>query len=253
MKVIAITNQKGGIGKTSTATALASILHEREYKTLIIDADVQANSSDTYRAEIDGVATLYDVMLEESEPKTIEEAIQHTEFGDIVAADPLLVEADPRLSVKGLKGLTKLRNELKKLNGYDYVIIDTPPVINMILRNVLVAADELIIPMKPGRYSMQGIAALSETINDAKDINPDLKIAGILLVDYEGRTNVANDTKDTLEGIASSLETKFFKTLVRHNVRVNDAQSHRMPLIKYERGCAAERDYEDFVEEYLGI
>ena len=122
----------------------------------------------------------------------------------------------------------------------------------MILRNVIIAADEVIIPMTAGRYSMQGIASLSDTINDAKELNDDLKVAGILLVDNE-HTNLNNDTKEGIAQIAQQLGTKAFDSVVRHTVKVKEAQTHRMPLIKYARSCTAERDYEDFVEEYLGV
>ncbi len=252
-KVIAITNQKGGIGKTTTATALAAILNERGYKTLIIDADVQCNTTDTYNAEYEGVPTLYDVILEESNPVSLNEAVQKTPMGDIVAADPLLGEADSKLSQKGVKGMKKLQQAIKNLEGYDYVIIDTPPAVNMVLRNVLIASDEVIIPMTAGRYSFQGINDLVESINDASELNPNLKVGGILLVNFNEKTNVSKDTKEALEVVAQSLDTKIFKSIIRNCVKVVEAQSNQKTLIKYAKSCSAERDYEDFVEEYLGI
>ncbi len=253
MKTIAITNQKGGIGKTSTATSIAAIIQEKGYKTLLIDSDVQCNSTDTYGAQFEGVPTLYDVILEESNPVNINEAIQHTEMGDIIASDPLLSEADSKLSQKGVKGLKKLQKAMKELKGYDYVIIDTPPAVNMMLRNVLIASDEIIIPMTAGRYSFQGINDLSETINDAKELNDDLTVAGVLLVNFSERNNVSKDTKEALHIVAENLNTKMFNTVVRNCVKVVEAQSNRMTLIKYAKNCTTERDYEDFVEEYLGI
>ena len=178
MKVIAIANQKGGIGKTTTATALASILNAREHKTLLIDADVQRNSTDTYQAKFDGVPTLYDVLLEENHPMKLSEVIQTTEAGDIVAADPLLAEAESKLLNKGLKGYQVLKKALQELNDYEYVIIDTPPAVNMILRNVLTAADEVVIPITPDRYGFQGISDFAESIEDIKQLNPNLNVAG---------------------------------------------------------------------------
>ena len=252
-KTIGVTNQKGGIGKTTTATAMAAILTERGYKTLLIDADVQCNSTDTYNAEYEGVPTLYDVILEDSNPVSLNDAIQHTEMGDIVAADPLLSEGDSKLSQKGVKGLKRLQNAIKELKGYDYVIIDTPPAVNMILRNVLIASDEIIIPMTAGRYSFQGINDLAESINDATELNPNLKVAGVLLVNFSERTNISKDTKEALEVVADSLNTKLFKSVIRNCVKVVEAQSNRTTLIKYARSCTAERDYEDFMEEYLNI
>lgn len=250
-KVIAIANQKGGIGKTTTATSIAGILAERGYKTLLIDCDVQGNSTDTFRAKSDGVATLYDVMLEDSKPLTLNETIQHTEMGDIVASDPLLAEADPKLSIKGVKGLLKLKNAIDSLEGFDYVIIDTHPAIDFMLRNVLAAADEVIIPVAPGRYSFQGLKPLIEAIDDATALNPKLKIAGFLRTNFKD-TNVSKDTSGALEELEGIFDIHVFKTIIRQCTKVIEAQSARMTLIKYDKRCSTEHDYEDFVEEYLG-
>lgn len=252
-KVIAITNQKGGIGKTTTATTVTGILTERGFKTLLIDTDKQCNSSDTFRAAIDESTTLYDVLLEEAHPKTLAEAVQHTEIGDIVAADPLLCEADSKLTQKGIGGYMKLKNAMESVSDYDYVIIDTPPSVDAILRNVLIASDEVIIPMKVGRYSFQGINDLASTIQDARNMNPNLKIAGILRVDMNDKTNAAKDATEAMNQVSSILNTKVFKSVIRQCTKVPEAQDVRKTLIKYARGCNAERDYEDFVEEYLGI
>ena len=120
--VICVANQKGGIGKTTTATAVASILNEKGHPTLIIDSDLQCNTTDTYRASFEGVETLYDVLLDDK-PANINDVIQHTEMGDIVAADPLLREADSKLSTKGIAGYKVLKKALSKLRGYEYVIM----------------------------------------------------------------------------------------------------------------------------------
>lgn len=252
-KVIGITNQKGGIGKTTTATSVAAILSERGFKTLLIDTDKQCNSTDTFRAKVEDTPTLYDVLLEENCPVSLKDAIQHTEIGDVVASDQLLCEADAKLSQKGIKGYTKLKNALSEVSDYDYIIIDTPPAVDTILRNVLIACDEVVIPMTVGRYSFQGINDLADTINDAKSLNPNLKIGGILLVNMNERTNVAQEAKEALDMVKEALNTKVFKSVVRSSVKVPEAQSERLTLIKYAKSCSTERDYEDFVEEYFGI
>ncbi len=254
MKVIAVTNQKGGIGKTTTATAVVAILASKDYKALLIDADPQCNSTDTYRAQIEGATTLYDVLVEGD--TSIEEAIQHTEIGDIVAADPCLEEADTKLEKKGIGGYTRLKeaiDEFRKSGEYDYVVIDTPPAVNHILRNVLIASDEVILPMKVGRYSFQGVNSLAATLDDARKLNPGLKVGGILCVDYDTNTNIGKITQDALSTVSTTLDTKVFDSVIRRCVKVPEAQTFRTTLINYAKSCSAERDYEDFVEEYLGV
>ena len=139
MKVYVIANQKGGIGKTTTATALASILAERGYRTLFIDADKQGNSSDTYRADIEGVPTLYDVLLDDDRIP-LADAIQATLCGDIVASDPLLRKAD-KILYDDVEGLYRLQDALQNLKGYDYVVIDTNPSIDAMLKSCLIACE----------------------------------------------------------------------------------------------------------------
>ena len=180
MKVYAIANQKGGIGKTTTATCIAAILQQKGYKVLLIDTDQQCNSTDTYRAKIESTATLYDVLLDENKIP-LSEAIQQTESGDIIAADPLLREADKKLTVD-VEGLYRMQDALVELNNenkYDYVIIDTAPALNSLLHNVLIAADEVIIPLTADRYALQGLSQLNDSINAIKRRqNPKLKVAG---------------------------------------------------------------------------
>src|SRR5699024_9009601 len=188
MKIYVVANQKGGIGKTTTATALASVLSKKGKKVLFVDADKQGNSSDTYKAKIEGVATLYDVLLDDDRIE-ISEAIQHTSNGDIVASDPLLRKAD-KILYDDIDGVFRLDDTLKKLNGYDYVVIDTNPSIDAILKSCLIACDEVIIPVTADRYALQGLSQLHEAITSIKRRqNTDLNIAGLLLIKYDKRTN----------------------------------------------------------------
>jgi len=250
MKTIVIANQKGGIGKTTTATALASILSEKGYHTLLIDADQQGNSSDTYKAKIEGVATLYDVLLDE-EPIPLQEAVQSTESGDIVASDPLLRKADEILN-HNIEGLYRLQDALGELDGYDYVVIDTAPAMNSILHSCLVAADDVVIPVTADRYALQGLAQLNQTIRAVKKRqNKKLKIAGFLLVKYHARTLLSREVKESLEKIAAGMETKLFDTAVRESTKAKEAQALRTTLIKYAPNSTTAQDYIRFVQELL--
>lgn len=249
-KVIAIANQKGGIGKTTTATSIAAILNKWGHKTLLIDTDVQCNCTDTLQAQTDNVATLYDLIIDD-EPCALEEAIQHTQYGDIIAADPGLEEAEIKLQSED--AFFKLKDAIDGLKGYEYVVIDTNPSVNCMLYNALVAANEIIIPMSADRYPMKGLAQLTNTITKVQgSLNPGLKIKGLLLSRFNERANLNKDTKEALENVAAQVGTKVFKTYIRESIKVRESQTERMPLAYYAPRCTAQKDYEELVKE-MGI
>lgn len=242
-----VANQKGGIGKTTTATALAGIL-SKQYKTLLIDADPQGNSTSTYQAVIEDTATLYDVMVD-SDKVPIHEAIQHTENGDIVASDPLLAKAEKMLD-GDIEGLYRLKDAIEEIDDYDYIVIDTAPSLSVVLYNCLIAADSVIIPVTADAYSIQGLQQLHHTIQAVqKRQNPRLSIAGLLLVRYQGRSKLEKKVKDDLEGIAAEMNTKLFDTKIRECIKTKEAQTAKKLLIDYAPMCNTILDYQAFVAE----
>lgn len=251
-KVIILANAKGGVGKSSSSTALAAILTERGYRTLLIDCDTQCNSTDTYRAVTEGAATIYDVLLDESRIG-ISEAIQHTECGDILAGDSLLRQADEKL--KGcVDGLYRMADVLENCNDFDYIIIDTAPAMNSILHNCLIAADEVIIPVTADRYALQGLSQLFETIRAIrKRQNPRLTVAGLLLTKYNGRANLSREVRASLEDVAESMNTKIFNTAIRECIKVKEAQARKMLLTDYAPKCTAAEDYNRLADELIGV
>ena len=245
--VFVVANQKGGIGKSTTATNLAGILGQKA-KTLLIDADPQGNSTSTYNAKIEDVATLYDVIID-SDKLPISEAIQHTENGDIVASDPLLVKAEKMLD-GDLEGFYRLKDALDDLDEYKYIVIDTAPSLNIILYNCLIAADKVIIPVTADSYAIQGIQQLYDTIMSVKKRqNKDLSIAGLLLVRYSGRSNLERETRESIEKTAKQMGTKLFKTVIRECVKTKEAQEYKKLLIDYAPKCNTCIDYIDFAKE----
>lgn len=252
-KVIAIANQKGGIGKTTTATTMASILASRGFKTLLIDADPQRNSTATYGAQSDGVATLYDV-LAAKERIPLAEAVQHTEFGDIVASDKLMRDADIIFLQDSANGIYRLQDAIDGNQDYDYIIIDTNPTIDRIMYNALVAADEVIIPISATMYGFMGLADLIETIQAIqKRQNRNLIIKGILIVAYKGQTNFAKEVREDLDKAAKMIGTRLFKVGIRDSIKVPESQAKKLPLIKYAPTCTSTVDYKAFVDEYLSM
>lgn len=253
-KIITITNEKGGVGKTTTAINMAAVLNQMGHKTLLIDVDRQANSTDTYKAEMENVATVFDVVLdEESKRIPLDEAIQHTDLGDIVASDKLLEKSESILSgnPNGLYRLVESIESSKSLNQYEYILIDTPCTIAMLLYNCLVASDEVLIPISPSRYSVSGLSDLTRAIAEVrKRPNKNLKVAGLLFTKYRD-TNMAKDGIDALSAIAKQIGTKVFNTKIRETIRVEEAVAKREAVVNYKPSCTASMDYYDFVEEYL--
>lgn len=247
--VFVVANQKGGIGKTTTATNLAGILSKKG-KTLLIDADPQGNSTSTYEAKIQDVATLYDVIID-SDRLPIDEAIQHTPNGDIVASDPLLAKAEKLLD-GDVDGFYRLKDALEELEGYKYIVIDTAPSLNVILYNCLIAADKVIIPVTADSYALQGIQQLYDTIMSVRRRqNPGLSIAGLLLVKYSGRSKLDQSTRELIAREASDMGTKLFNTTIRECVKTKEAQEKKKLLIDYAPKCNTCLDYIEFTKELL--
>jgi len=249
-KVISIANEKGGVGKSTTAITMLAILKEKGFKTLLIDTDAQHNSSGTYGAEIEDTATLFDVLLAKNTIKATE-AIQKTDKGDIIPGDDLLRNADRILS----GDVTRLKKKLDELKGtekYDYIVIDTNPALNSLLYSALVTSDDVIIPVEPTKFSIEGLAQLKETIEAVQaNENKDLKIAGILITKYNERTKLGRAARDTFQIAADEFETVLFSSEIRRSQKVMDAEADEETLIEYAPESTSAVDYISFVEEYL--
>lgn len=247
-KVITIANQKGGVAKTTTATALASGLKIKGYNVLLIDTDPQCNASDTYQAEIEDIATLYDLLFNK-EP--VQNTIQHKSMGDIIPSDPLLSKAENMLNNTGREYVLKKAASLI-LDQYDYIIIDTPPTLGILLINALTFANEVIVPVTADRYSLQGLSQLYETIGAAKEYtNPNLKVIGLLLAKYNGRTNLSKEVAEGMPIIAKQMNTVIFDTAIRESTAAKEAQAMRKGLYEHSPNCTTAQDYLLFTEELI--
>lgn len=245
MQVIVVANQKGGIGKTTTATALATGLKLRGFKTLLVDLDPQANATDNYRAKIDGVGTAYDLLVSGDT-----DCIQNTDLGDIIAGDPQLKDAGKLLD--GVSGAYKLKKGLAKITGYDFVIVDTPPTLSVLLTNALTAADKVIIPLTSDRFGLQGLMLLKDTISDIQEFtNPDLVVEGFLLVKYRGTTTLAKAVDESLPKYAALFQTKIFDTKIRESIEARKAQALQTGLFAAAPNCTTAIDYNRFIDEIL--
>lgn len=247
MKIIAVSNQKGGVGKTTTATTLAYGLQLRGKKVLLVDCDPQGNSTDTWRAKnTEGFPTLADLLFT-NEPA--EECIQHTEMGDILAGDPVLEDAEKHLT--GFSGFFKLKKRLEPLLPlYDHIILDTPPNLGILLQNALIAAEGVVVPILCDRYSLQGMGRFIDTVKDVKSQpNPDLEILGLLMVKYDERLVLDRELVSGLPSLTQKLGTTMFETKIRDTVKVKKAQGERVPLQKYAPDATAAIDYNTLIDE----
>lgn len=244
--IITIANQKGGVGKTTTAVCLAIGLQLKGYKTLLIDTDPQCNSTDTYKADYSETITLYDVLQKE---ETIEKAVQHTDYGYIIASDPLLSKADIDYNATGREYLLK-ESLFAIKEEYEYIIIDTSPSLGILLINALSCSDWVIIPILADRYSLQGLSSLNDTIQSTKRYtNPNLEIMGLLLTMYQGNTYISKEVLSILPQFEKLFNTKTFDAKIRMTTKVKEATGARTPLLIYDKRSTAAEDYNLLVEE----
>lgn len=247
--IYAVINQKGGVGKSTTAAAIWAGLNKRGYKALAVELDAQGNLAYIARANNGrGQLTALSVLTREA---TAEEAIQHTETGDIIAANKELAGADAFITSTGKE--YRLKEALDSLKAcYDYIIIDTPPTLGILTINALTAADSVIIPVQADIFSLQGIDQLMETISPVKQYcNPGLSIAGIVIDRYDPRTILTRELTEYLNSLASKIGTKVFNSKIREAITVKEAQLRQENIFDYAPKSKVTADYTAFIKELI--
>lgn len=247
-KVISVSNQKGGVGKTTTTCNLAAGLKKKGFRVLIIDLDPQGNLGFSVGADSDTSATIYDVL--KGDVKT-QFAIQKTDTTDIIISSILLSGIELEFTNTGREFL--LKEAIKPiLDLYDYIILDTPPALGILTINAFTASDTIIVPMLSDIFSLQGIAQLYETVERVKKYcNPGLTIAGILLTKYNPRTLLSREIRGTAELIAQDLNIKLFDSYIRNSVVVSEAQSLQQSILDYAPRNNISLDYLQFIDELM--
>ena len=248
-KIIAIANQKGGVGKTTTCINLAASLAATKRNVLLVDMDPQGNAtmgSGINKNQL--TLTTCDVLLGEC---SAAEAMLHSEDaeydilptnGDLTAAEVSLIEFQDRES--------RLRSALEEAkNRYDYILIDCPPSLNMLTLNALVAAQSVMIPMQCEYYALEGLTALLETVNKIQEtVNPELQVEGLLRTMFDPRNNLANDVSGQL---LVHFPQKVYRTVIPRNVRLAEAPSHGTPVIQYDKSSRGALAYLALAGEIL--
>ena len=225
---IAVTNQKGGVGKTTSAINIADALRHAGYRVLFIDLDPQHNSTSTYGAEMDGVETIVDVLKNDC---TAKEAIQKTPLGDIIPGDFLMAQEENTFNSRKAREQLLKRRLTDLEDEYDFIIMDTPPNLGIYMTNALTAANGCIIPIKAEQYAIDGFSLLIDTINEIVEVlNPDLKIYGVLLGMYDRRNSMDKEIFEVLPAIGEQKGFRVFKTPIRVSQDIKKVQGIRQPL-----------------------
>ena len=247
--IVAVANQKGGVGKTTTAQALAAGLAERKYRVLGIDLDPQGNFSTACGAENYNVLTVYEVMKRGAD---IREAIQHMKGGyDVVPANIMLAGAEQELSQTGKEH--RLKDAVSVVAGeYDFIVIDTPPSLGVLTVNAFTCATDILIPTTAGIFATAGISQLNETVGSVQRYcNPGVKIRGILFTRFNPRANISRQIKELTEQLSEYISAPIYQTYIRAGVVVEEAQANKADIFDYAGKSTVAEDYRAFIEEFL--
>lgn len=247
-KIFAIVNQKGGVGKTTTAVNLSAALHELGQRTLLCDFDPQANATSGLGIEKRRIKkSIYDVLMNGADPA---QAVVHTDYGDVLpACADLAGAAVEMIGVEDREHQLKTRLDALR-NDYDMIFIDCPPSLELLTLNGLCAADAIVVPVQCEYYALEGLSDLMTTLRMVKRrLNPRLELFGVILTMYDGRTNFSNQVA---QEVRRHMPGKVFANVIPRNVRLAEAPSHGIPVMNYDRSSRGSQAYKLLAEEFLG-
>lgn len=249
VKVIAIANQKGGVGKTTTSVNLAACLAALDRKVLMIDSDPQGNATSGYGVDRrDLKKCIYDTLINDA---PMQEVILHSKYKnlDILPANIQLAGAEIEL-VTLMNREGRLKNALERVkHSYDYVIIDCPPSLGLLTVNGLTAASSVLIPIQCEYYALEGVTMLMNTIQLVqRNLNPALKLEGIVMTMFDSRTNLS---QDVVSEVQKYFKSKVYNTVIPRNVRLSEAPSHGEPVIYYDGKSKGAQVYMDLAREVI--
>lgn len=248
-KTVAVLNQKGGVGKTTTAVNLAACVGARGKKVLLVDIDPQGNSTSGFGIDKRAIkVSSYDVLVGNNKAK---EAVVHTEFQgvDLMVSNMNLAGAELEIiDIKNREAL--LKNQLARVSEeYDYIFLDCPPSLGLITLNALTASDTFLVPIQCEYYALEGLSQLMATVRNIKRLyNPYIELEGVLLTMYDGRLNL---TQQVVEEVKKFFPKKVYATTIPRNVRLSEAPSFGQPIIYFDKRSKGAEAYMDFSDEFL--
>ncbi|SDW90449.1 chromosome partitioning protein [Lachnospiraceae bacterium KHCPX20] len=249
-KIIAIANQKGGVGKTTTSINLSACLAELGKKVLVIDLDPQGNTTSGLGIDKDELDnTVYELMLDECSIKESIVSVEGLEHLKVIPSNVNLAGAEIELLGINDKEYI-LKNAVDYIaDDFDYIMIDCPPSLNMLTVNAMTTADSVLVPIQCEYYALEGISQLMHTIELVQErLNDKLKINGVVFTMYDGRTNLSNDVVDTVK---ANLDTTIYQTIIPRNVRLAEAPSHGLPINLYDSRSAGAESYRNLAKEII--
>ncbi len=249
-KIIAVTNQKGGVGKTTTAVNTSAGIAKLGYRVLLIDTDPQGNATSGVGVDKRSVKySSYSIMVDEVRA---EDAVVHTEFEnlDVIPSSIELAAAELELADFEHRE-ARLKNALAAVKPeYDYILIDCPPSLGLITTNALCASDTILVPIQPEYYALEGLSQLIATVRLVKrKYNPYLEIEGVLLTMYDGRLNL---TQQVVQEVKKFFPKKVFSSVIPRGVRLSEAPSFGMPVMYFDKSCKGASAYMDLAREITG-
>ena len=249
-KIISIANQKGGVGKTTTAINMSTILAKRGKKVLFIDADPQGNGTSGLGINKEQKFSIYDVLIEDIE---VENTLQKTQVKNLDLCPSNMNLAGAEVQLVSMEDREyRLKTKLNNIrNKYDFIIIDCPPSLGLITLNAFTASNSVLIPVQCEYYALEGLGQLLNTIELVrKHMNKDLKVEGALLTMYDARTNLSNQV---VKEVKRYFEDKVYKNVIPRNVKLSEAPSYGMPISLYDPRSKGAKSYDKFVKEFLKI